>query len=185
MNDIRLLYSLILLSICAIAACNTPNKKRPTLSKKNAIEFRGNYVVCDTCLMTVLVHHDECTDCKDIIVDSGTVYLPHEILKKAENLVVDVDTTNLFSVVANRVSVSDLRFEDRDYFRKLYTDTVNYRDLYKAFRLKGKIVDVGRRKSKYGVIETSPSLFFRASHAVEIDTAYWRKITEANYAAIQ
>ncbi|RZJ99380.1 MAG: hypothetical protein EOO43_26545 [Flavobacterium sp.] len=178
MNRIRLRFALTLVCIIAVAACNTNDKKSADHKKKNVLEFRGSYVVCDTCEMTILVEHNECTDCKDIVVDSGAIYISNAILKKAEKLVVEVDTTNLFSVVANRVSVSDLRFEDKNYFKKLYTDTINYSDLYRVFRLKGKIVDIGRRKSKYGIIETSPSLFFRVSHAEEIDTAYLKKIKD-------
>ncbi len=127
--------------------------------------------------MTILMHHEECTDCGEIIVDSGTIYLTNTILKKAEKLPVPIDSSNIFSWPANRVSLTDLYFEDKHYFKKLYTDTVNYKDLYKVFRLKGRITDIGRRKLSNGVVSTSPSLFFRVEHATEVDTGYFKKIT--------
>ena len=167
-----------ILMIFFLIACNAATVKKNEHSKKQNIQFSGKYLVCDTCSTIIIVHHDECTNCGEISVDSGTVFITSNILRTIDsfgNSLTRIDSTNLFS---NAVSVKELYFSDPGYFKNLWKDTVNFMDLYKVFRLTGKVTEIKRRVLDNGVVEENPSLFFKADKAEEIDTAYLKKITQ-------
>jgi len=146
-------------------------------NKDSTIEFSEKYLVCDTCTSTILVHHDDFTTCGEITVDSGTVYLTSAILKKANSLGINFSSTeDTFVGSPNMISLRELFFSDKHDINKLWTDTVDFKDFYKTFRLSGKVIDVKRRVLDNGVTEDYPSLFFKSEKVEEIDTTYSKKI---------
>jgi hypothetical protein len=161
-----------LLILLFIVACNDSSIN----TKKQNIQFSDKYIVCDTCNSTIIVHHDACTICGEISVDSGTVFITSDILSAIDTLAINSNNLDSFLVSPNIVSLRELYFTDHDYFKKLWKDTINFQDIYKAFRLTGKVTEIKRRVLDNGVIVTYPSLFFKVYKAEEIDTAYLRKI---------
>ena len=166
-----------ILVVFFLVACNAATVKQNEHSKKQGVQFSGKYLVCDTCSTIIVVHHDECTNCGEISVDSGTVFITNNILKIVDsfgNNLTGIDSANF----SNAVSLNELYFSDPGYFKTLWKDTVNFADLYKAFRLTGKVTEIKRRVLDNGVVETPPSLFFKVDKAEEVDTSYLKKITQ-------
>ena len=159
-------------------ACKNKASKPIANKPKAAITFFDNFTICDTCQMTILVHHEECTTSGEITIDSGAIYLTNALLKNVNKWVVNLDKLDSFVLSQNCVPLHELYFADKHYFSKLWTDTIDFKDLYKAFRLTGKVVDIKRRVLDNRVVEIYPSLFFKVDKAVQIDTSYLRKITE-------
>ncbi|GAB2833076.1 hypothetical protein GCM10027043_38780 [Ferruginibacter profundus] len=62
-----------------LAACNDKASKTIAANPKATISFFGDFTICDTCQMTILVHHEECTTCGEITVDSGEIYLSNDL----------------------------------------------------------------------------------------------------------
>jgi len=134
-------------------------------SQKASIKFIGNYNICDTCKTTIFVHHDECTMCGEITVDSGTVYLTNQILKAANALI--NYKTDSFLVSPNTIYINELYFADTSYFAKLYN---NPKTFDKKYFLTGKVVAVKHRHLSDSETEVYPSLFFAVDKATEIYT---------------
>ncbi|TCC92338.1 hypothetical protein EZ428_11470 [Pedobacter frigiditerrae] len=162
-----------------VIACN--NKTIET-QKSGNWKLKGNYKICDTCTTIILVHHDECTECADLYVDSGTIFIPTKVLSMIDTL--SLNTKSSIMSQSNQVNLSDINLDDASYFNKLWSDSIKYedrylKDLHNAFRLKGRILSFERRffngkKSYY------PSLYFKVLKAEEIDTAYLRKTINKN-----
>ena len=155
-------------------ACKDKTSKTIAVKPKAKITFSDNYIICDTCNTTVVVHHDDCTTCGEITVDSGAIYLTKEILKNVENLAINTDREDTFILPPNYIPLHELYLSDKHYFRTLWKDTIEYKDIYKAFRLTGKIVEIKRRVLDNGVVEIYPSLFFKVDKAVEVYSNYWK-----------
>jgi hypothetical protein len=157
----------------------TKENKTKDTKPKGTITFSGDYKICDTCKMTILVHHEECTTCGDITVDSGDIYLKKDLLKNINDLAVNTHNSKKSLVLSpNKIPIHELYFANKHYFNKLWKDKIGFKDFYKTFRLTGKIVEIRRRILNNGVVESYPSLFFKVEKAVEIDTGYLRRIIE-------
>jgi hypothetical protein len=169
---------LTLILITLLIACNNKKNKEISLKQKEKITFNDEYKVCDTCTTTILVHHMESTRSGEITIDSGIVYLSNKILHNIDSLAVNTDNSKSYLIPPIHILNRELNFTDRNYFAKLWKDTVNFTDLYKVFRLKGKVTEIKRRKLDNGEIESYPSLFFKVDKAVEIDTSYLRKVEQ-------
>lgn len=141
------------------------------------MQFSEKYIVCDTCISTIIVHHEECTTCGEITVDSGNVYLSHDILEKCNTLANNPASARSGKFSPNYIFMHELYFSNKGYFNKLWKDK-EFKDYDKAFRLTGKVVDVKRRVLGNGVVEIYPSLFFKVYKATEVDTAYLEKIRQ-------
>jgi|GEM_PF-2733979 len=159
-----------------IVACKDKSSKTVDINPKATITFSGDYIICDTCQTTILVHHDECTTCGEITVDSGTIYLTSDIVRSANKLAINSDEPDTFLLPPNYVALHELYFSDKHYFNKLWTDTVNFKDFYKTFRLTGKVVEIKRRVLDNEIVENYPSLFFKVDKAVQVDTSYLKKV---------
>jgi len=169
LNFINILYLIMLFSIIS---CNNKSIKINIDNKKNTIEFFDKYIVCDTCKSVILVHHDECTFCGEMTVDSGTVYLTNKILKSIDTLASNTYNIDTSLESYNKVSLNELYFSDSNYYFKLWKDSINFKDWYKVFRLTGQVTELKRRILSNGIIVEYPSLFFKVEKAEEIDTAY-------------
>lgn len=125
--------------------------------KSNAItvDLRENTILCDTCISELLISHDECTDCSDLHVDSGIIFIPNSIFRICDSLVTN-DT--LISKHADNkghlyLNTQDLRLTNKDIFYKLWPDTINWKDFNKKYIVKGKITDVAvERRMGFNVI---------------------------------
>ncbi|MFI5141309.1 MAG: hypothetical protein ACHQII_03035, partial [Bacteroidia bacterium] len=102
-----------------VISCCTNNVNR---HENTSIKFFGNYNICDTCQTTILVHHDECTTCGDILVDSGTVYFTNQIYKQANALVDSSAKADSFLLSPNNIDVNQLYFSNPRQFTKLWSD---------------------------------------------------------------
>lgn len=156
-----------------LGACKDKTSKTIAAKPKATIIFSTNFTICDTCQMTILVHHEECTTCGEITVDSGAIYLTKDLLKSINELVVNLDKLDSFTLSPNYISLHELFFADKNYFCKLWADTIDFKDLHKAFRLSGKVVKIKRRVLDNGVNEIYPSLFFKVDKAVQVHTSYF------------
>ena len=166
----------IVIIFILIVGCMDRSKTIVDTSTKPTITFSGNYIVCDTCQMTILVHHEECTTCGEITIDSGTVYLATKILEHIDTLAINSDQQDTFLLPPNYIPIHELFFSDKHYFTKLWTDTIEFKDFYKAFRLTGKVIEIKRRVLENGVVESYPSLLFKVDKAVQVDTGYLGKV---------
>jgi hypothetical protein len=145
-------------------------------SKKADFPVLGDYEICDTCISQIVVEHHECTDCRDIIVDSGIVFIPSLIIKTYDSLY------KTKSPYYQRLLVSELNFNDSRAFDTLWPrQTIrntrgdineNYRNFNKRFRLTGRVVKLERVMSPLGGDITFPSLNFDILSSEALDSAY-------------
>jgi hypothetical protein len=170
-------YIMIIL-LASVISCKEKKIDKLNGDFEEKITFNDEYKICDTCTTTILVHHNESTTSGEITIDSGIVYLSHEILKNVNSLAVNIEPSKKPIISPNHILNRELHFADKNYFNKLWKDTINFTDLYKAFRLKGKVTEIKRRKLENGVIESYPSLFFKVEKAVEIDTTYLKTVSQ-------
>ena len=152
-----------------MTGCTNPGKTQ----KKSNIQIGGNYKICDTCKTTIIVGHNECTDCADLQVDSGFIYISQNLFDQIDTMKKD---TGLFT--PNRISASDLYLSDKKYFYKLWPDTINFKDFYKVYRVTGKVTEVKHRVFAEGSREPYPSFYFHVDKAKELDTAYAKKVKQ-------
>ena len=78
-----------IISLFFLVACKDKTTKTIVAKPKTKITFSDNFTICDTCQMTILVHHDECTTCGEITIDSGAVFLTNKILKNVVTLAIN------------------------------------------------------------------------------------------------
>ena len=75
-----------------MTGCTNPGKTQ----KKSNIQIGGNYKICDTCKTTIIVGHNECTDCADLQVDSGFIYI-------SQNLFDQIDTMKKIQAFSHQI----------------------------------------------------------------------------------
>jgi hypothetical protein len=127
--------------------------------------LRNNAKVCDTCLTTIIVHHDECTECRDIYVDSGTVYLDHQTVRYFDSLaksrIRPADEIGTFDGLINTV---DMYLEKSTDYKRLWKFP-DAGDLYKKYRLTGRIVL--NKKNQW--------IVFKIKHFTLLDSVYSKR----------
>ena len=134
----------MIISIASLISCKGKTSDKLNSDSKAKITFSNEYEICDTCTTTILVSHNESTLSGEITIDSGIVYLSHKILKNVNSLAVNIEPSKKPIISPNHILNRELHFADKNYFNKLWKDTINFTDLYKVFRLKGKVTEIKR-----------------------------------------
>jgi hypothetical protein len=126
---------------------------------------RNNAQVCDTCWSTLIVKHEECTECKDLLVDSGTVYVDRTTINYFDSLFrTRKSSPDEIPVHTNLINTMDLYLENPKDFRKLWKFP-DVSDCYKRYRVTGKVTG-----PKY-----TYSLQFQIKRFTLLDTVYSKK----------
>lgn len=100
----------------------------------------------------------ECTECKDLHVDSGVVYVPFKVVNDFKVSKKQRKETGAHFV---KLNTTDLYLEDKNDFYKLWPDTITWGDFYKKYRVTGKVVKLKEN-----------SLYFEMLSYTRIDSAY-------------
>jgi hypothetical protein len=133
------------LFLFAFFSCGDSQKKKEISLRDSLFEKirnRDNVKICDTCLSVLVVSHQECTECRDLYVDSGILFLPRKIL-------IDFDTSITIKGHKMKLNTSDLCLEDRADFYRLWPEN-NY-DFRKKFRVTGKVVRNEKHSLKFKI----------------------------------
>ncbi|MFT3793204.1 hypothetical protein [Flavobacterium sp.] len=154
---------LLFFALSFLAGCQrNPSGKRTTTAdgqkRLDMISYGKTAQFCDSCVSTLVVEHMECTECKDLLVDSGTVFITAKILRQIElHLAKDSKKGN----ARTKLNAIDLYFEDPTDFKKLWGDTISWKNWGRKYRVKGSI-------AKYD----KGALYFKMDAYEILDTAY-------------
>jgi hypothetical protein len=154
------LITCLLLFFIFFVSCKEKKADKGEAFRNTKNQFIESPVICDTCITTIIVHHDDCTFCGEITVDSGVVFIPSKILRINDTLIDYSNIEDSSYVPHHQISLKGLTI-GKEAFLNLWKDTMNGSDLYKTFRLTGKIIDLKRRVLDNGVIEPYPTLVFK------------------------
>lgn len=124
-----------------------------------------NASLCDTCITTLIVRHEECTECKDIYVDSGIIYLSQKIISDfiSSNLNKQRGKSNNKNeyMFSSRLNTKDLYFTNEADLNKLWP---TLSDFHKLYRIRGRVTE-----------NSGSTLKFDLSSYVLLDSIYARK----------
>lgn len=141
-------HFLLLISVLFFSC--SPDKVRDSkvLASKNILKLRDRTALCDTCSSFLFIQHDECSDCADLMVDSGTVYISKAIyetcdsLIKADSLLRKHPDTDGYLYL----NTNDLSLSNKEVFYELWPDTITWGDFNKKYKVRGKVVKVSVQK---------------------------------------
>lgn len=101
---------------------------RSEFSKRDTdTDAKSNSVVSE-----IIVYHDECTDCQDIVVDSGEVFVPEKIKQNFRG-------KELMGGYTSKLNTRDMRLENDSIFRKLFGSPGNWQ-FENRYRVKGEVI---------------------------------------------
>ena len=122
----------------AMFSCSPNSTAVIECESQNRIDSIGGFIyqVCDT-TSSLYIHHEECTECLDAYVDSGTVYLPDTVFRQMK---LRYDNRGSSFVP----SVSDLHLLGKgDVTAELFGDSLNYGELQsKKYLVTGKVIGI-------------------------------------------
>ncbi|WP_147425762.1 hypothetical protein [Mucilaginibacter gracilis] len=163
------------------ACTHTSTKQVIKLSAEPEFKIENdNAKICDTCETVIVAEHIESTGSSDLQNDSGIVYMPNKVILKVRHSVDSLrhipNRDTMFSGPGSFLNSGDLKLAKRNNFYKLWPDTIQFKDYYKVYRLKGKITDCFVTDGNF------VRLIFKMESYHELDTTYVKRMMEINYA---
>jgi len=146
--------AIIILIFGSLISCNVFSPKITDLQKHlDSITYDAK--LCDTCISTLIVRHQECTECSDLYIDSGTVFISSKVIaqfdsESKKNL---KDKDNIFYSQFKRLNTSDLLLDNKNDFYKLWPDTVTWKDWGKKYRVTGRITEYKGMRLKFKLLD--------------------------------
>lgn len=141
-------HFLLLISVLLFSCSSDKITDNKILPSKNILKLRDGAEFCDTCSSFLFIKHDECTDCADLMVDSGTVYISQAIYKTCDSLI-NADSLLKKHLDADGylyLNTNDMNLSNKGLFYKLWPDTITWSDFNKKYKVKGKVVNVSVQK---------------------------------------
>jgi len=83
-------------------------------------------------LSDLIIRHGECTDCQDIVVDSGEVFVP-------ENIKTNFRGKKLLGGYTSKLNTHDMRLENDSIFNELFGTTPN-QQFENRYRVQGEVI---------------------------------------------
>lgn len=83
-------------------------------------------------ICTLIIRHDECTDCQDIVVDSGEVIVPEKIKRNFRG-------KKLIGGYTSKLNTHDMRLENDSVFRELFGSPPDWQ-FENRYRVLGEVI---------------------------------------------
>lgn len=154
---------IIALFLGIFISCKTPNTNNPVAFQQHldSITYVQNAIFCDTCVSTLIVEHQECTECSDLFVDSGIVFIGKNVIAQFD---FEQKRKTKSRINTLKLNTLDLCFEDKHDYYKLWPDTISFKDWGKKYRVTGKVTEYNESY-----------LTFKLLNYTLLDTIYARK----------
>ncbi len=129
---------IIALFIGIFISCKIPNTNNPIAFQQHLDSITNvlNAIFCDSCVSTLIVEHQECTECSDLFVDSGIVFIGGNAINQFDS---DQKNNRKNRMHSLKLNTFDLCFEDKNDYYKLWPDTITFKDWDKKYRVTGKV----------------------------------------------
>ena len=160
----RIFFSFLIITLVYSCSGNKEGEKTSP-AKINSLLLSNETRLCDTCSSYLLISHDECTECADLRVDGGIVYISHSFYKTCDSLI-NTDTLltknpHTHGQIALRTRYMKINSEKA--FNKLWPKRIKfwpdtaivYESFDKKYLVKGKVIDFSIDK-KMGFNEIIP-----------------------------
>lgn len=154
---VKINIPIIFIIILSFNFCKNPNKQDAIDIQKHldSILFRANAKYCDTCVTILIVEHNECTECSDLYVDSGIVFINRNAIKQFDStwLARKNDFEDIRYEHYEKLNTADLCLDDKNDYYKLWPDTISFKDWNKKYRVKGKITKFNGSYLKFKLLD--------------------------------
>jgi hypothetical protein len=113
------------------------------------VELQANVILCDSCESVLIVEHNECTECRDFYVDSGTVYISNTIVQQLDSTVranqAKEISSHKLSNFGKRINTYDFYFDTKADFAKLWKGY----HFESKYRIKGHVIFSPENRLKF------------------------------------